>query len=209
MKKLFFILALSLIIFRFFLAPHLLFYFAENDKYSGCVDILLKTGIQPDIRKDIMFFKNQTPLMIACKYGAIKNAEILLKNGAGPNAEDGHKNSPLFYAYLAVDNAYNVVEKLMTLLLSSGADINHQNMNGSSLLISAASTNRYKIVEFLIKNGADPYIKNSRGDNALNDTIKFNKILRRSCIYNHSDYLKTIEILKKYMKETKQGESKK
>ncbi len=51
--------------------------------------------------------------------------------------------------------------------LSQGADINHQNENGNTVLIRAASRNKLGVVKFLVSNGANVNIQNNEGKTAL------------------------------------------
>lgn len=72
--------------------------FAASQGASAAVRELLSCGAQVDGRGGY----EQTPLMLACKYGHVKTARILLEAGADPNAweeEDGVSMTPLLHAY--------------------------------------------------------------------------------------------------------------
>jgi len=52
-------------------------------------------------------------------------------------------------------------------LINAGADLDHQNYQGSTALISAAFFCRTEIVEALLDNGADKTLRNNYGHTAL------------------------------------------
>jgi len=58
---------------------------------------------------------------------------------------------------LAANNGWG---GMIVFLLSQGADINSTNYNGNTALMLSDD---YKVTETLLKNGADPYIRNKQG----------------------------------------------
>lgn len=86
--------------------------------------------------------------------------EACLAHGADPNLV--HPGPPpMAPLSFAVDT--NNVEGL-TALAESGADINAQDWLGSTPMISAATTNQYRVVYQLLQLGADPLAQSARGD---------------------------------------------
>lgn len=59
----------------------------------------------------------------------------------------------------------------MRYLLKRGVDINYQNSNGVTALLSACHWGYYKIAEFLLQNGADPNIGSQINDFSLNPLL--------------------------------------
>ncbi len=58
----------------------------------------------------------------------LKAATMLLKNGANPNIQDEHGNSPLWTAFFNAKRNFELVR----LLLTNGADPFHKNLHGRS-----------------------------------------------------------------------------
>ena len=99
--------------------------------------------------------------------------ELLLKNGANPNCEtvvkDGQRQSPLAYS-----SNYNIVK----MLIEAGADVNYIEIDNKvkrPVLNGAISTGNEKLVELLLKNGANPNCErvydNGNRKSALDDAI--------------------------------------
>lgn len=95
--------------------------------------------------------KNDDSLIVrACRLGAVEIVKyLLLKN---------KKYLPLGGLLIAIiEGKYNVVN----LLVAGIKDINIVTENGFSLLLTATQSKQYKIMELLLKKGADPNIINS------------------------------------------------
>jgi ankyrin repeat protein len=129
---------------------------------------LIQRGAQVDSRDG----QGLTPLLVAAADGNAEVVEALLDGGADPRAEDnrGGRDAVIevavFYGHIAV----------VKLLLSRGIDINAPNdRDGETPLFAAtmaafdrgaAMTQRLKMIEFLIGNGADPNIADTAGKTA-------------------------------------------
>lgn len=101
----------------------------------------------------------------------------MLENGANINAENKNKETPLFSSIrkgklcgvVDTDNLQNLSnhsnssgkEKLVELLLQNGANINIVNKNKHSPLQLAIQYGSVKVVDVLLKHGADRYIENN------------------------------------------------
>lgn len=100
------------------------------------------------------------PLMIASLYGSTEMMELLLKKGADPNA--GNKNGETALMWSAHD-----LEKIK-LLVKYGADINMAAATGNTiLLIASVGNDQLPVIEFLVSQGADPLVKNKKGETSL------------------------------------------
>jgi len=82
----------------------------------------------------------------------------------------------------------NTNPSILNILMSIGADINEQDSDGNTILHLAVQTvarrkERYSVVEFLctvgISHGLDPYIQNSNGKQAIDDSLGFGFFRRK------------------------------
>jgi ankyrin repeat protein len=100
------------------------------------------------------------PLMNAALYGSGQIMEILLQKGADPNAKNKDGETALMWS--AQDP-----EKIK-LLIKHGADINMAAKTGNTvLLIASVGNNQLPLIEFLVSQGADPLVKNQKGETSL------------------------------------------
>lgn len=108
-----------------------------------------------------------TPYMVACGVGKLEIVKYLEKKGANikltPPEKIGDrtppKHNPLFLA--AMHGSVEVVKHLLT----KGFDINQRSNYGGSALTYACANNDYeriKMVRFLVENGADVNINNTK-----------------------------------------------
>ncbi|GHV34663.1 hypothetical protein FACS1894187_05720 [Synergistales bacterium] len=121
--------------------------------------------------------RQRTPLMSAIANNANTEVPILLiASGADPNAKDKDGYTVLMVA--AVNNPNPETTSLI--LNSSGADVNTKDTHGMTALMYAALSNvNPEVISLLLDSGADPYIKNKYGKQAI-DYIKKNKDLRNT-----------------------------
>ena len=174
--------------------------------YNGDVEIvrlLLDSGAQMDIQKD-----GKTPLMLACEKGSDHFVQILLQHKAQVNVEDSLGNSPLTLAYnngesggrdcgsLLLDNGAVPTqplvmravaeenEKWMQLLFHSDLlDVNMEDDNGKTLLMSACEMGKMDLVRALLRKEVFVDMQDNRGRTAPM-MLKFSK-----CLLEESDIL--------------------
>ena len=128
----------------------------SGDNYDIMI-ALLKAGANPNnITQDGY---QKTPLMNALKYFTPKKYELLLEYGADPNL-----NAPLLHT-ISLDPSKAIIAS--KLLLLYGADIDVVTWQGNGVLYSAALEYMPNAMLFLLEWGADPYIKNNYGENAI------------------------------------------
>jgi ankyrin repeat protein len=92
-----------------------------------------------------------TPLMMAALGTSVELVEALLLAGAEVDA----KNNKGETALLCVSEDSEVASKIIPILISHGANVNHVDDLGSTVLAIAASRCMTDTVEFLLLNGAD------------------------------------------------------
>ena len=109
---------------------------------------------------------------------------ILLANGANVNtvASGMNNETPLLSArqLFFEGNDFSHAEYIVRLLLKAGADINAQDGDGYTLLITAAVNNKYELAQLMIKLGANVEMITNEGLTALAyaKLMKYNKIIR-------------------------------
>lgn len=123
-------------------------------------DVLLKA---PKIDVNLASRQNETPLMMACIKGHLKLVKELIKRGADVNREGW---TPLHYAVSAPSEDGSDL-KMVALLLQHHAYIDAASPNGTTPLMMAAQYGTRSAVELLIKEGADPKLKNQQGLTAV------------------------------------------
>jgi ankyrin repeat protein len=137
----------------------------------------------------------RTPLHLACYYGQLDVAEMLLNLGAQVNASDIRGHTSLHQVTLGIGNynykssgmvAWDIEEhprrviRLAQRLLESGADINAQNEEHETPLHLASRLRLHEMARFLLKHGADVSVKNSEGKSPLQlATGRKGKAMRR------------------------------
>lgn len=99
---------------------------------EGAVAKLLEHGADPNIKSD---FSEETPLTQAVTLGSVPIVELLLNDGADPNAQNGDEYTSLIIATENISNPdkRQDYERIIELLLNRGADTN---LTDSSGLIS-------------------------------------------------------------------------
>lgn len=118
---------------------------------------LLSKGANPNEQDGL----GNTALYFAVDNGRDAIAKILLDHGADPNGISTlSRITPLMVAASRGDTTAT------RLLLAKRANLNFQNKYGVTALMGAAAECREKIVELLLRNGADTTLKNDEGASA-------------------------------------------
>lgn len=132
---------------------------AMHDRNLEAIPILLDHGAEIDYQSSILAF-NPTALMLASELGYYEIAKLLLDRGANIDL----KNNRGFTAYNIAKKNGNI--DIMCLLKTHNLSINHQDENGSTLLMDACETRHEEFVLLLKDKGADFHIKNNKGQTA-------------------------------------------
>ena len=98
---------------------------------------------------------NDSDLHDAADHNSCQVAQLLIKNGANPNAKDWFDETPLH------DAAFRESVETAELLLIKGANVNAKDLSDTTPLHIAASGDD-DMVELLLENGADVNVKNWR-----------------------------------------------
>ena len=141
-----------------------------------------KIGRGLHINEVIGIANNKAPLLLAIRNGNLKEARLLIKNGADIDAVDDTNDTALIWA------SVNGNLEMVKLLLEAGANTEIKDNNGNTALIWAARENYVSIAELLMRYGADPLYKNIKNVNALeyarmrNHSEIVNLLLRESVV---------------------------
>lgn len=129
-----------------------------------------------------------SPLMIACKNGALEIAKYLLDSGADPNLQ--RNGGPLPIIFAANKGSKEIVE----LLIVSGADVDGRTTTGATALVNAAALGRLEIAKVLLEHGADQTLSMSTGSPAT----PIGKDLTPMKLAAEGGYKEIVELLMKY-----------
>ena len=120
----------------------------------------LKSELKQGININELDEFGNTALHIAAEQGFADMAELLLNNNADLEIKGLNHYTPLLYA---VSNFNN---EMVLLLLRHGANVNCQDDNGNSAILTAVmkySGGDYSVIQSLLNNDADPNIPNNHG----------------------------------------------
>jgi len=128
----------------------------------------------PDNDPDGVGEYGMTPLMRASKLGDTETVFELLQAGASRDATNADGNNALWLA--CVGESLDA----MDVLIRAGIALDHQNDNGATCLMYAASTGKHVVVEKLLSAGANPQLKTLDDFTALDmaATIECLRLLR-------------------------------
>ncbi|WP_372997262.1 ankyrin repeat domain-containing protein [Marinobacter sp.] len=127
------------------------------------VEVLLKAGADPDYRAP---GRGVTPLMVSAVTD-LRSMELLLSNGANVGIKDAQGRTALHYLARGSESvSQQRAPALAEMLISSGASINEQDAQQETALMVAARYGRAEMAETLMENGADPTLRNNRGETA-------------------------------------------
>lgn len=101
--------------------------------------------------------KGYTPLIIAAYNNQPAIVELLLKQGADPDAQDASGNTALMGA------AFRGYPAIVQMLIDAGADVNLRNGQGAPALTFAATFGQLSIARLLLQYGADASLRDTRG----------------------------------------------
>lgn len=129
---------------------------AIRSGYTDFAEELLSAGADPKFTSG-----GGTSLMVAAWYCDLRIARELLERGVAVDAADVKGQTALMHASQTCLDG-----KMVQLLLDAAADPKAKTADGSTALMSAASTGNALAAEKLLKAGADPAVKDKYGHTA-------------------------------------------
>ncbi|KAK3385840.1 ankyrin repeat-containing domain protein [Podospora didyma] len=88
--------------------------------------------------------------------------DMLLDQGADPDAQNTFGNTPLHAAIIAVHDTRTLLN-MVSLLLAAGANMEIRNKQWRTALLEAAHQGEFAVAEMLIEKGADATVRDERG----------------------------------------------
>ncbi|KAF5296332.1 hypothetical protein FQA39_LY12549 [Lamprigera yunnana] len=123
---------------------------------NDVLNSLLEYGFDINEKDDY----GENPLTAALSHNNFATARFLLSKGADPNMDENDYFSVCYCA----ENAEN---DLLLIMIQQGANLNLQNSQGVTPLMSAIEKERYFTVKLLLENGADANLIDNQGKTAL------------------------------------------
>jgi hypothetical protein len=148
-----------------------------NDAQFAIVEMLLKQGANPNA---FVSGWNQTVLGHAASRGDVRVVKLLLKHGANVHARVGEGASPL--AEAAESSRLDEADEIGAILLARDVPVSAANNRGETALHAAARNGNAKLMQRLLKAGADPMAKDNSGWRPL----------ELATSYGHRDAVKTL-----------------
>ncbi|XP_058230597.1 ankyrin repeat domain-containing protein 31 [Hemibagrus wyckioides] len=136
------------------------------------------SGKQKVVRLQDIYRRNkfgETHLHLAVMKGDLQSLKDIIKVGASVNLADNAGWTPLHEAVLGQNC------KAAKILIEAGALVNSVGLEGITPLHDAVQLGDFKLVQLLLKYGADPLLKNQKGDSAIDRSQDKNveKLLRQ------------------------------
>ena len=123
----------------------------------GVLDVVVKHRTEEQAMLNAQNSWSHSVLHLACIFGHLDVALMLLERGASANTRDIGGRTPLNFAVNAKSEA------LVRMLLEAGADVESKDDLGLSPLHSAVNTENEALVRILLEAGADVESKNNMG----------------------------------------------
>ncbi len=129
-----------------------------NDEQFAVVQMLLQQGANPNA---FVSGWNRSVLGHAASRGDLRVVSLLLKHGANVHARVGERASPL--AEAASSTRFKEADEIAALLLARKVAVAAANSRGETALHAAARSGNTRLIERLLKAGADPMAKDNSG----------------------------------------------
>jgi hypothetical protein len=162
---------------------------AAKTGYPGLVEKVLNKGAAVNAGSE---YYRSTALHEAVEVrGNLRTVKLLIEKGADVNGKTVYGFSPLMIASASVTSDARIIQ----LLIDKGADVNGQQSGGASALMIASSRNKgiwakhgvqgTEIEDMLLRNGADPNLRDKRGRTALMYAAEADNLELVKVLLNH------------------------
>lgn len=143
--------------------------------YYKDINPLRKYAVKSNINQTNMY--GFTPLMQSCYYNFEKGIVLLLKRGANPNLKSYLGKTAL---HIAIES--NIANRIINLLIYIGTDLDIQDNQGKTPLITAIKYGNIEIASSLILAGSNLDLCDNSNYSAL----------KTACYYGHIDIIKSL-----------------
>ncbi|BFZ06186.1 hypothetical protein BsWGS_09225 [Bradybaena similaris] len=130
---------------------------------TGLMRLLLEAGAMIDLKD---FRGKRTALHVAASSGNTQAVEMLIAAGADTNEIDKTLRTPLTHAVFAGVRGPEIHEnfmKIISLLVSAGADVNTNVTESCNPLLSSSLLKSEPMINYFLSMGADPNVKSPLG----------------------------------------------
>ena len=131
---------------------------------------------------------NPNPFLEACLSGNIDYVRSLLNSGVDVNAKDHHNFTALHIA--SFRGFLEIVQELIKYKANINGEFNNEKKVESPLHL-AVQNNHYRIVEFLLENGANPNIVDANNDTPLHYSAWNNSLESLALLLNYGANITT------------------
>jgi ankyrin repeat protein len=128
------------------------------------IELLLRYGVEVDFRNS----KDQTALHEMASGGDPKIFEMLLQNGADPNAKKKSLFTPLHMTTTCREESVDIAR----MLIRRGADLNAQDIIDDTTLHHGANWGIVRICKLVLEHGADVNVRNQAGETPLHHAAR-------------------------------------
>ena len=136
---------------------------AIDSGHTKVVEVLLKHGADPLIFKD----DQVPPFLLACSQGKLDIVQIILKsNKDAISCRDMYGQNCLHHSARAINSSHMIM-----FLVSEGAQVDCFSNKGQTPLMTSIITGGVSGVSTLLELGADPFLKDHKGYNALHYAV--------------------------------------
>ncbi|XP_014231650.1 ankyrin-1-like [Trichogramma pretiosum] len=140
---------------------------------DGMIEMLLKicAELGVTLQVDARDKSGDTPLHAALSNGRVQTSELLLRNGANPNAANAKGSTPLHSICKHPEDSHILARRVIDVCaeLRVTLRVNAQDASGDTALHVALSSGCRNLARLLLSNGANPNLANDGGLTALHD----------------------------------------
>jgi tetratricopeptide (TPR) repeat protein len=141
-----------------------------NDEQLEIIEMLLTQGANPN---SFIAGWNQTALGHAASRGDLRAVKLLLKHGANAHTRMGEGSTAL--AEAAESTRYKEADQIASMLIARFVSVSAPNKRGETALHAAARNGNVRLIERLMKAGADPMAKDNSGWRPLEVATTYGK----------------------------------